>query len=54
MTTMQGFGFTYDLRSGVARQWYVGKDGVKRWGDNNKPVEDATMQRQSHNSNEQK
>ena len=34
---MRGFGFV--IRNGLARYWYVGKDGVKRWADNDQPVE---------------
>lgn len=28
-----GFGITMDLERGASRQWYVGRDGVKRWAD---------------------
>ena len=34
-----GFGTTYDTRTGVSRAWYLGRDGVMRWADNDKPVE---------------
>lgn len=29
---------TIDLVRGTTRQWVVGEDGVKRWVDNNEPV----------------
>ena len=36
-----GFGTTYDLRTGRARAWYTRRDGVKRWADNDQPVDTA-------------
>ena len=36
-----GFGDTYDFRTGRARAWYMRRDGVKRWADNDEPVEGA-------------
>ncbi len=30
---------TMDLERGTARQWVIGRDGVKRWADANEPVE---------------
>lgn len=41
MTITGGFGVTVDLQTGRARQWYMGRDGVKRWADNDKPVKEA-------------
>jgi hypothetical protein len=37
--TLRGFGITYDLQTGKARHWYMGSDGIKRWLDNDQPVE---------------
>lgn len=37
--SLRGFGTTYDLETGRARNWYVGADGVKRWADNDEPVQ---------------
>jgi len=36
-----GFGTTYDTRTGQARAWYMRSDGVKRWDDNDEPVEQS-------------
>lgn len=36
---LRGFGFTADLKSGRTRHWYIDKDGIKRWLDNDKAVE---------------
>lgn len=38
--SLKGFGMTFSMLNGVARYWYVGDDGVKRWADNDKPVTD--------------
>ena len=35
---MRGFGMTLDLESGTNRKWVIGEDEIKRWGDNNQPV----------------
>lgn len=37
--TLRGFGFLLDIQTGQIRQWYVGADGIKRWADNDQPVE---------------
>lgn len=37
-----GFGTTLDLERGTMRQWVMGRDGVKRWADNNRPVDEQT------------
>lgn len=39
---MRGFGMTFDLERGSARQWYAGEDGIRRWADNDKPVDTPT------------
>lgn len=36
-----GFGLTFDIARGCARNWYQGADGVKRWADNDEPVDTA-------------
>lgn len=33
-----GFGVTLCTATGVSRKWVMGKDGIKRWADNNKPI----------------
>jgi hypothetical protein len=38
--SLRGFGFMFDLQTGQSRKWYVPSDGIKRWADNDKPVED--------------
>ena len=38
MSTLRGFGFTFDVERGTTRQWYMGADGIQRWADNDKPV----------------
>lgn len=42
MTITGGFGFTLDLERGAMRQWYMGRDGVKRWADTNAPVDSGS------------
>lgn len=32
-----GFGTMIDLERGTSRQWVMGRDGVKRWADNDQP-----------------
>lgn len=39
MADLRGFGVTFDLETGRSRMWYVGADGVKRWADDDAPVE---------------
>lgn len=39
-----GFGTTMDLERGTARQWVMGRDGVKRWADTNEPVAPTAME----------
>ena len=34
-----GFGPTFDLRTGVARGWRIGRDGVQRWADNDQSID---------------
>jgi hypothetical protein len=51
---MQGFGFTYDVKLGILRNWYVDKDGIKRWVDNDLPVKPSTPQSQENESNKEK
>lgn len=42
---LRGFGMTFDTQTGVVRRWYVGSDGVKRWADNDQPVDAAPESR---------
>lgn len=32
---------TMDLERGTSRQWVMGRDGVKRWADNDQPVDET-------------
>lgn len=34
-----GFGTRFDLATGRARAWYMGRDGVQRWADNDAPCD---------------
>jgi hypothetical protein len=40
MAITRGFGMTLDIERGLMRQWVIGRDGVKRWADNNRPVDE--------------
>lgn len=33
-----GFGVQFDLKTGLSRSWFIDREGVKRWADNNKPA----------------
>lgn len=37
-----GFGLTFDIAQGRARNWYQDANGVKRWADNDEPVEETS------------
>ena len=39
---MRGFGMDFDLKRGTSRAWYAGDDGIKRWADNDQPVDIPT------------
>jgi len=39
--TLRGFGFLLDIQSGQIRRWYVPADGIKRWADNDQPVDET-------------
>ena len=39
--TLAGFGITFDIFTGRARNWYQSAGDVKRWADNDQPVEDV-------------
>lgn len=34
-----GFGFEIDLQTGMTRRWYIDRQGIKRWADNDQPVD---------------
>ena len=34
-----GFGTRFDVATGCARAWYMARDGVKRWADNDAPCD---------------
>jgi hypothetical protein len=35
---LRGFGFTMSIPAGGVRGWYVDKEGIQRWADNDEPV----------------
>lgn len=39
MAITGGFGFEFDKKTGGIRRWYCGADGVKRWADNDRPID---------------
>ena len=38
---LRGFGITFDIYQGRARNWYQNAGDVKRWADNDEPVEEV-------------
>ena len=40
---LRGFGFVFG--GGRTRNWYVGADGVRRWADNDQPMDTAMPDR---------
>ena len=40
MTAPRGFGITFDIYHGRARNWYQNAGDVKRWADNDEQVEE--------------
>lgn len=38
MSTLRGFGMTFDCTSGRFRNWYLDSEGAKRWADNDELV----------------
>lgn len=34
-----GFGVMVDTQRGTTRSWYMNRDGVKRWADNDAPCD---------------
>ena len=43
MTALRGFGITFDIYQGRARNWYQNAGDVKRWADNDQPVERVNL-----------
>ena len=41
MPSLRGFGITFDIYQGRARNWYQNAGDVKRWADNDQPVEEV-------------
>lgn len=39
---LRGFGMTLDLETGRMRNWYVDREGVKRWADDDSEVRDGS------------
>lgn len=46
-SSLRGFGFTFDVATGRARNWYMGPDGVQRWADDDTPVDPEAKARKS-------
>lgn len=44
---MRGFGMQLDIESGTMRRWFVGADGIKRWADNDTPVNDGASKNEA-------
>lgn len=42
---MRGFGFVFCCKTGAMRKWYQKAGDVKRWADNDKPVDDDNVQK---------
>ena len=40
LPSLRGFGITFDIYQGRARNWYQNAGDVKLWADNDKPVEE--------------
>jgi hypothetical protein len=38
VSTLRGFGMTFDCASGGFRNWYLDSEGAKRWADNDELV----------------
>ena len=43
MTTFRGLGFRYDTRTARIRDFYVDKDGTRRWMDTHEPCPDQIL-----------
>ena len=43
MAITSGFGFVLDINNGTIRHWFLGKDGIKHWVDNNEPVNESAV-----------
>ena len=41
MPALSGFGITFDIYQGRARNWYQNAGDVKRWADNGQPVDEV-------------
>lgn len=41
MPALSGFGITFDIYQGRARNWYQNAGDVKRWADNDEPVDEV-------------
>lgn len=38
--SLRGFGVTFDIASGRVRNWYIDREGAKRWADNDELVDE--------------
>ena len=36
---LRGFGFVFKVGAGTTRNWYAGQDGIRRWSDNDQPMD---------------
>lgn len=52
MAITGGFGTTLDLERGTSRQWWMGRDGVKRWADNGQPLTQELLNSMMRNPGE--
>ena len=43
MPALSGFGITFDIYQGRARNWYQNVGDVKRWADNDQAVERVNL-----------
>ena len=43
MPALRGFGITFDIYQGRARNWYQDRGDVKRWADNDQAVERVNL-----------
>jgi hypothetical protein len=47
MSSLRGFGFTFDVATGRVRNWYIDAEGAERWADTDElvttpPTEEAS------------
>lgn len=53
MSVTGGFGMQFDFETGRMRSWYIDRrDGIKRWAENDLPVEKDRRTQQEASSDE--